>query len=168
MKISVSPFLLWSIVGIIYFVAFLVAPDIEVFRPVVHKSLLFIFATFWIAWMVWCLIVNRQKLCEAGCINKLIKSGPYAIVRHPIYLADLMAIFVIFGAYPRLWFIAGSFLVIPLVIFWAKNEEVILVEKFGDEYRNYAKRVNAFNPFPCMINALIAIQRLGYDRNNDS
>jgi len=145
-RIPVSPLLLWSIVGIIYLLAFMYASDIELFKPIIDDRTLLVLAVIWTVWMFWSLIANRQKFKEAGNITKIAKHGPYAIVRHPIYLADLIAILIVIAAYPRLWIMVGSFLAVPIIIYWAKKEEDVLLQAFGKEYEYYAVTKGGFNP----------------------
>ena len=79
--------------------------------------------------------------------HQLIQSGPYGIVRHPIYTGLLLAF-------------AGSALargewrgilavVIVLWAFWRKlrTEERWMRERFGSAYESYSERVPALVPF---------------------
>ena len=79
--------------------------------------------------------------------HRIIKSGPYGIVRHPIYTGiffGLLAVVIVRGE------ITGF---IGLALFLAgiarkiQMEERLLVEHFGDEYRQYRKEVRALIPF---------------------
>jgi protein-S-isoprenylcysteine O-methyltransferase Ste14 len=98
-------------------------------------------------WLFWCLLVNRQKFKSAENISKLIITGPYGIVRHPIYLADLLGLFYLFLIYPRLWTIIGWNLGLAIVIWWAKKEEAALYVRFGQVYKDYASRTARFIPY---------------------
>lgn len=80
--------------------------------------------------------------------HELIRSGPYALVRHPIYFGLLIAASGTAIAYGevRHWL---AVLVI-LIAFRLKqiNEERLLMETFGTEYREYARVVKwAILPF---------------------
>ncbi len=80
--------------------------------------------------------------------HELITSGPYKIVRHPIYFAFfglfLSTGFVITPPGPLLvaiaFFVVGNSLRI-------QAEEYLLIETFGDRYLEYKKKVRAFIPF---------------------
>lgn len=72
--------------------------------------------------------------------------GPYRYVRHPLYLSVLFQIWLypyltadrlLFNIVWTLWITAGTFL-----------EERDLVEHFGDQYRDYRKRVPVLIPLP--------------------
>ena len=78
--------------------------------------------------------------------HKLVTTGPYRWIRHPLYTFG-SSMFVAFGMMADNWFIAvlGILAFIGMAIRTPK-EEANLVEKFGDEYREYMKRTGAFLP----------------------
>ncbi len=78
--------------------------------------------------------------------HKLSTDGPYHWVRHPLYTAGAI-LFISFGMMADNWFIAA--LGILAFIAMAKRtpqEEANLIEKFGEEYREYMKRTGRFFP----------------------
>jgi protein-S-isoprenylcysteine O-methyltransferase Ste14 len=78
--------------------------------------------------------------------HTLVTSGPYRWVRHPLYTVGA-SLFIAFGMMADNWFIAllGILAFIAMAIRTPK-EEANLIEKFGDEYRDYMKRTGAFFP----------------------
>ena len=78
--------------------------------------------------------------------HTLVTSGPYRWVRHPLYTVG-SSLFISFGMMADNWFIAGLgiFAFIGMALRTPK-EEANLIEKFGDEYRDYMKRTGAFLP----------------------
>ena len=78
--------------------------------------------------------------------HKLVTSGPYRWVRHPLYTVG-SSMFIAFGMMADNWFIAllGVLAFIGMAIRTPK-EEANLIEKFGDEYREYMKRTGRFFP----------------------
>ncbi|HEX2696801.1 MAG TPA: isoprenylcysteine carboxylmethyltransferase family protein [Anaerolineales bacterium] len=78
--------------------------------------------------------------------HKLVTSGPYRWVRHPLYTIG-SSLFISFGMIADNWFIAalGILAFIAMAIRTPK-EEANLIEKFGDEYRQYMKRTGRFFP----------------------
>lgn len=78
--------------------------------------------------------------------HTLVTSGPYRWVRHPLYTVG-SSMFVAFGLMADNWFIAalGILAFIAMAIRTPK-EEANLIEKFGDEYREYMKHTGAFLP----------------------
>ncbi|MDH3692909.1 MAG: isoprenylcysteine carboxylmethyltransferase family protein [Gammaproteobacteria bacterium] len=78
--------------------------------------------------------------------HTLVTSGPYRWVRNPLYCSY----FVIVTGMTLLmanWFpaVAGAF-VLTLVVIRTQKEEENLIERFGDEYREYMQRVGRFFP----------------------
>jgi protein-S-isoprenylcysteine O-methyltransferase Ste14 len=78
--------------------------------------------------------------------HTLVTSGPYRWVRHPLYTVG-SSLFISFGMMADNWFIAalGILAFIGMAIRTPK-EEANLIEKFGDEYREYMKRTGRFFP----------------------
>ncbi len=94
----------------------------------------------------------------AGCIKKsksLCTEGPYAFVRHPLYLGSLLmssGIVVVFTSTDSLW-LSGIFWATYTLYYWSfytaavTTEEKLLAERFADEWPYYKKNVPAFFPF---------------------
>ena len=78
--------------------------------------------------------------------HKLSTSGIYRWVRHPLYTIGSSFI-VSFGVMADNWFIAlmGVLAFIGMAVRTPK-EEANLIDKFGDEYRDYMKRTGRFLP----------------------
>lgn len=78
--------------------------------------------------------------------HKLVTNGIYRWVRHPLYTIG-SSMFVSFGMMADNWFIAalGILAFIGMAI-RTPTEEANLIEKFGDEYREYMKRTGRFLP----------------------
>jgi protein-S-isoprenylcysteine O-methyltransferase Ste14 len=79
--------------------------------------------------------------------HKLIRTGPYSIVRHPIYTGILFAIAgtaIIIGE--PLGLIA-FFLILVVYLWKIRMEEKYLQEEFGEDYAQYKKEVPALIPF---------------------
>ena len=78
--------------------------------------------------------------------HKLVTNGIYRYIRHPLYTFGA-SMFVSFGMMADNWFIAslGLFTFILMAIRTPK-EEASLIEKFGDEYREYMQHTGRFFP----------------------
>ena len=80
--------------------------------------------------------------------NKVLaQAGPYNLVRHPLYLGNFL-IGLGFAFMAGLLALTIFFLAAWTVIYYAtiKEEEKILVETFGEKYRDYARRVPRLIP----------------------
>ena len=78
--------------------------------------------------------------------HALVTSGPYRWVRHPLYTIG-SSLFIAFGMMADNWFVAalGIAAFVAMAIRTPK-EEANLIEKFGDEYREYMKHTGRFFP----------------------
>lgn len=79
--------------------------------------------------------------------HELIDTGPYALVRHPIYTGLLVAIFG--SAMARSEWRGALAVLISLAALWHKLrlEERWMSERFGEQYAAYRRRVPALIPF---------------------
>jgi protein-S-isoprenylcysteine O-methyltransferase Ste14 len=78
--------------------------------------------------------------------HNLVTSGPYRWVRHPLYTVG-SSLFISFGMIADNWFIAAvGILAFIAMAVRSPKEEANLIEKFGDEYREYMKRTGRFLP----------------------
>jgi protein-S-isoprenylcysteine O-methyltransferase Ste14 len=79
--------------------------------------------------------------------HKLVTSGPYHLVRHPVYLGGIL-----YGL--SIPMIANSFygfviMLIPIAMLFyrIRFEEKILVSRFGQEYLEYARKTKKLIPY---------------------
>ncbi|HEU4620511.1 MAG TPA: isoprenylcysteine carboxylmethyltransferase family protein [Gammaproteobacteria bacterium] len=77
---------------------------------------------------------------------ELVTTGPYKHVRHPIYTGILLALVgsaLVLGA----WY-AGVVAIFAVYFFFsARSEETVLLEQFGEPYREYMRRTKMLIPF---------------------
>jgi protein-S-isoprenylcysteine O-methyltransferase Ste14 len=78
--------------------------------------------------------------------HRLISSGPYSVVRHPIYSGVLLAFLgtaLLLGG----WRSAAALLVMAMALYVkVLREERLLLTLFGDDYAAYQRRVPALVP----------------------
>jgi protein-S-isoprenylcysteine O-methyltransferase Ste14 len=76
--------------------------------------------------------------------HKLITTGPYKVIRHPIYTA--MFIWVIGLAFftANMIFALFALLTIFLLILRVPKEEKMMTDQFGDEYKKYMQSTRRF------------------------
>ena len=78
--------------------------------------------------------------------HKLVTRGIYRWIRHPLYTIGSSFI-ISFGMMADNWFItAFGILAFILMAVRTPKEEANLIEKFGDEYREYMKHTGRFLP----------------------
>jgi protein-S-isoprenylcysteine O-methyltransferase Ste14 len=92
--------------------------------------------------------LNLVNIHFQGEEHKLITSGPFNYVRHPLYSALLMGL----PPLVLIWFADLLFLVSWLLIFILSHylvrlEERDLIRTFGDDYKDYKEYVPALIPF---------------------
>lgn len=109
--------------------------------------LLFAFATLlgFAAWLR--LGAQRGAALTITEGQRLVTSGPFALSRHPGYLANALQVA---GAALALqnWLLAGG--AVLAVLFWrrvAQDEDRLLLKHFGDEFRAYRRQTPLFFPF---------------------
>ena len=79
--------------------------------------------------------------------HRLVTSGVYGVVRHPIYSGGLIAVVGIYTAFRSLVVLVAVTAVYFVVIrHRLLFEEEMLVEEFGDEYRDYMKKTKRLIP----------------------
>ena len=76
----------------------------------------------------------------------LVTSGPYRWVRHPFYVAFLLAV-TANSLVTANWFLAlTGGIAFGLMVLRTRTEEENLIERFGEEYLKYMERTGRFFP----------------------
>jgi protein-S-isoprenylcysteine O-methyltransferase Ste14 len=91
--------------------------------------------------MLWSGTVTRKAH------HKIIKTGPYAIVRHPIYSGLSLALIATVLLRPGWLGLLGAAAIIASFVIKYRLEERFLMEELGPEYKHYRKEVAALVPF---------------------
>ena len=79
--------------------------------------------------------------------HKLVAHGIYRYVRHPISLAAILYPVGIPLTFSSLYGFAIMLLIIPSILYRLRIEERMLIDKFGDEYRQYMQKTKKLIPF---------------------
>ena len=100
----------------------------------------------------WWARIYLGRLWSSGVARKehhrIVDTGPYALVRHPIYSGVLLATIATAALSGRTTSLAGAVLVIAGLVLKARLEETFLREQLGtDAYDDYKRRVPMLVPF---------------------
>ena len=97
-------------------------------------------------WVFQHLGTNVTPTAQTRATHRLVTSGPYRWVRHPMYSFGV----ILFAAYFLLtanWFVGlASSVSFALLAFRTREEETNLIKRFGDDYRAYMDRTGRFVP----------------------
>ena len=78
--------------------------------------------------------------------HELVTTGPYRVVRHPIYTGILVAT-VGTGFVVNMVWLLFSAVICTYFVYSARTEERLMMQTFPDRYPEYKKRTNALIPF---------------------
>ena len=78
--------------------------------------------------------------------ENLVTTGPYRYVRNPIYLGAFTLIIALALLAANWLLLLPAFFLVSLIYGQIDGEEVMLMERFGDEYREYMKRTPRIIP----------------------
>lgn len=109
-----------------------------------------IFAIAGVGFAIWSRQLLRNNWSRDVVImedQQFICSGPYAIVRHPIYAGILLALLGSTLVSSTLGSLLGF--VFAIISLWqkARMEEQLLITEFGQQYANYQREVRFLIPF---------------------
>jgi protein-S-isoprenylcysteine O-methyltransferase Ste14 len=97
--------------------------------------------SFWIVFLVFRENTYASSIIETEDEQKVISTGPYAVVRHPLYTGAVLLYFVTPIALGSYWGLIFSFAVFIMIIFRLLDEEKFLLSKLRD-YKEYCEKVH--------------------------
>ena len=80
-----------------------------------------------------------SRIIEVEQEQTVISSGPYAIVRHPMYLGSLLLYILSPLALGSYWAMIPAILIIPIIVARIRNEESVLVRDLNG-YQEYMQK----------------------------
>ena len=103
-------------------------------------------------WLGWTAVAHlgRQFRIQAGLYedHELVRSGPYAVVRHPIYSSMLALLLAMVVALTRpVWIGITLALYIAGTEIRVRTEDGLLASRFPQEFADYRAKVPAYIPF---------------------
>jgi protein-S-isoprenylcysteine O-methyltransferase Ste14 len=90
---------------------------------------------------------NWSALIQVKEGHELIQTGPYGLVRHPIYSGLMLATLGTAIAYGELSGFIGFILVVAAWGYKSRLEEAAMAEQFGAQYEKYRSQVKGLIPF---------------------
>jgi protein-S-isoprenylcysteine O-methyltransferase Ste14 len=139
----------WFIGGIIWMIDPTLMAWASVPLPLWLRWSGFILIVVWGVLFVWTFQTLGKNLTDTVVTRKehtLVTTGPYRYVRHPFYLSFLIAV-IGGGIVTANWYLfLTSLLPFAFLVARTRIEEEKLVERFGDEYREYMARTGRFWP----------------------
>jgi protein-S-isoprenylcysteine O-methyltransferase Ste14 len=98
-------------------------------------------------WIHYTLGKNWSPILEILKNQSLIMTGPYGRIRHPMYASIFIHAFLLFPVTAN-WFV-GSLAILSFGLvypFRVQAEEQMLIEQFGERYKEYMKRTGRLFP----------------------
>lgn len=137
----ISPLAMWLIVAAGVVLIFFILPKTLLIGSPFFSWLLLPAVLYWLYFFLGAIRVHKRAARSVAGIDKIIKEGVYARVRHPIYSADIVLAWGIFFWASELRFLLAAHWLMFVLLFWMRLEEKGLIEKFGQEYLDYKKQV---------------------------
>jgi len=102
-----------------------------------------------VSWLIWMFVSLGPNLTDTVVTRRdayFVERGPYRYVRNPMYSGILM-LGLSLGLALGSWLVPAAAIVMFAVLARrTRIEEMYLIERFGDQYRNYMVRVGRFFP----------------------
>jgi protein-S-isoprenylcysteine O-methyltransferase Ste14 len=146
MQKLVTPILMWAIVvgGVAVSLAFIARA--EIIKPGIFTWVIVPVGIFWLCIVFKGIRLHRQAPLSAAGIDHLVTEGIFARVRHPLYSVHILLAWSAFLMAPQLRVLISVIWFSIVLVVWMKLEEWALIQKFGDEYRNYKRQVPMMIP----------------------
>lgn len=90
---------------------------------------------------LYCHRTHRQAHKKSQHINKIVTTGIFSKIRHPMYLGIIITYFGLAIAWGILWMLIPAILFSLLAALVSIKEEEYLLQKFGIEYKEYMQKV---------------------------
>lgn len=91
--------------------------------------------------------VSTSRQAKLRVDHELIQSGPYALVRHPMYFGSWVFMLGLLMLYPMWVILILAVSMVAAFFMRARREEAVLAERFGPAWEEYTKQTARFIPF---------------------
>jgi protein-S-isoprenylcysteine O-methyltransferase Ste14 len=144
---ALAPYFLW-----VPYLVIALRPGPELTVPDFLAWLGLALSVLGVAFSLWAIVTlgrHYDLVLEVHQDHELIRGGPYALVRHPVYTGLALHFAGLCLATGNVLLILGTLLVsYPAFYVRARAEEALLRERFGAEYEKYAREVPMLVPLP--------------------
>ncbi len=89
---------------------------------------------------------NQPRWARLKQGHTVVKTGAYRYIRHPQYVSKIMTYLGLFLFFKDFLFLPVFLISVLLFYFQAKSEEKLLIQVFGEEYKNYQATTGMFLP----------------------
>ncbi len=141
-----SPFFIW-----VPYVVIALRPGPEIDVPETLRWLGLALVVAGVLFMIWSAVTLGRHFdveIQVHGAHEVVRRGPYAIVRHPIYAGMALHFLGACLATGNVLFVAGTvFISFPALYQRATAEERLLRDQLGDAYDRYAREVSMLIPF---------------------
>ncbi len=97
----------------------------------------------WTCWHLWCV----QSISQWWRHGRLCTTGPYGIVKHPIYAGALWLGIPAVALLCNSWIILSQVILsYPILAFLVRREERVMAAVFGEAYTRYAAQTGKLFP----------------------
>jgi len=88
-----------------------------------------------------CHRIHKQAHKKSQQIEKVVTTGIFSKIRHPMYLRIILAFLGVAITWGVIWMLIPSVLFSMLAVLIAIKEEEFLLQKFGHKYEEYMQKV---------------------------
>ena len=143
--VAIVPYFFWVPYAVI-----VLRPGPEIVVPDALRWAGIVASAVGVAFSLWSIATlgrHYDLVLEVHADHELVRRGPYAIVRHPVYTGLAVHFAGLCLATGNLLLILGTLLIsYPAFYLRARAEETLLRERFGTEYEKYAREVPMLVP----------------------
>eukprot|EP00929_Paragymnodinium_shiwhaense_P070209 TRINITY_DN35543_c0_g1_i1.p1 TRINITY_DN35543_c0_g1~~TRINITY_DN35543_c0_g1_i1.p1 ORF type:complete len:181 (+),score=24.62 TRINITY_DN35543_c0_g1_i1:198-740(+) len=100
-----------------------------------------------IVWVHHHLARNWSPIVQADQVRSLVKTGPYALCRHPMYFSFICQILGLSFGTPTWYCVFVTLATVIVFLFRIPREDRILEEAFGEEFRQWKRVTPALFPY---------------------
>jgi protein-S-isoprenylcysteine O-methyltransferase Ste14 len=142
---AIAPYFFWVPYAV---VALRPGPELAVPVPVQWLGVaLSVVGVLFSLWSIVTLGRHYDLVLEVHADHELVRRGPYGLVRHPVYTGLAVHFAGVCLATGNILLLLGTLLVsYPAFYLRARAEEVLLRERFGADYEQYAREVPMLVP----------------------